>query len=82
MSWAISRDQQIAALYEKLHALSATIGGLDPGSAARNGLQAEADAVWAEIQRLKTARGISPRPVLIVLAITALAVWILLTPGH
>ncbi|MFJ9447139.1 hypothetical protein ACIRRH_35615 [Kitasatospora sp. NPDC101235] len=82
MSWAISREAQLAAAYEKLHALSATIAGLDPGSPSRIGLQAKADALWAEIQRLENSRSISPQMLLIVVGITALLLWNLLTAGR
>ncbi|MCX4690760.1 hypothetical protein [Kitasatospora purpeofusca] len=82
MSWAMSRDDQLAASYAKLHALSATIAGLEPGSPSRTGLQAKADATWAEMQRLEASRSISPRLLLVVVGITALLLWNLLTSGH
>ncbi|MEU3565761.1 hypothetical protein [Kitasatospora sp. NPDC006786] len=82
MSWAISREAQLAAAYEKLHTLSATIAGLDPGSPSRIGLQAKADATWAEIQRLESSRSISPQMLLIVVGITALVLWNLLASGR
>ncbi|MER6364462.1 hypothetical protein [Kitasatospora sp. NPDC001527] len=82
MSWAISRDAQIAAAYAKLHALSATIAGLEEGSSSRTGLQAKADALWAEIQRLENSRSLSPQMLLIIIGITALILWNLLTSGR
>ncbi|MFI8085836.1 hypothetical protein ACIF6L_34230 [Kitasatospora sp. NPDC086009] len=75
MSWGMSRDAQIAALYEKLHARSATLSGLTPGTTSHAGLQAECDAIYAEIRRLEASTSISPKAVLIAAAVLLLIVW-------
>ncbi|GLW73671.1 hypothetical protein Kpho02_59700 [Kitasatospora phosalacinea] len=81
MPVAISRDQQIAALRERLRDRAATLSGLTPGSPSHTGLQTECDALYQEIQRLESSRSISPRLLLTVLGITALVLFSLLS-GH
>ncbi|MEV4616937.1 hypothetical protein AB0K43_30730 [Kitasatospora sp. NPDC049258] len=75
MALAVSRDAQIAALYEKLHARSAILSGLTPGSHAHAGIQAECDAIYAEIRRLESTTSISPKAVLIAAAVLLLILW-------
>ncbi|MER5866153.1 hypothetical protein [Kitasatospora sp. NPDC002040] len=75
MAMVVSRDAQIAALYDKLHTRSATLASLTPGTHSHTGLQAECDAIYAEIRRLQTTTNISPKAVLIVLGIVALVIW-------
>lgn len=75
MALTVSRDAQIAALYDKLHIRSATLAGLTPGTASHTGLQAECDAIYAEIRRLQNTTSLSPKLVLIVLGIVALMIW-------
>ncbi|MET9402100.1 hypothetical protein [Kitasatospora sp. NPDC002965] len=82
MSWAISRDEQIAALYQRLQHRSAILAGLTPGTPSHTGIQAECDAIHAEIRRLETSRSISPKALLLVVGITALLLWSLLTSGR
>ncbi|RKE02930.1 hypothetical protein [Streptomyces sp. TLI_171] len=81
MALATSRDQQLAALYEKHQALSTTVAGLTPGSPAALSLQAKAYTIWAQNQQLESTRSLAPTLVLIVLGITALGVVRLLS-GH
>ncbi|MFB7672228.1 hypothetical protein ACFC26_28110 [Kitasatospora purpeofusca] len=71
----MSRDAQIAALYEKLHHRSAILAGLTPGTPSHTGIQAECDALHAEIRRLQAATSISPKAVLVGLAVILLIVW-------
>lgn len=75
MALAVSRDAQIAALYDKLHHRSAILSGLTPGSEAHAGIQAECDTIHAEIRRLESATSISPKAVLITMAVILLLVW-------
>ncbi|MFF2819620.1 hypothetical protein ACFVT9_29375 [Kitasatospora cineracea] len=81
MPVAIRRDQQIAALREQLRDRSATLSGLTPGSSSHTGLQAECDDLDDEIKRLEAARSVNLRLLLLVLGITAIALWSLL-PGR
>ncbi|MFF4344272.1 hypothetical protein ACFY00_30635 [Kitasatospora sp. NPDC001540] len=78
---AISRDQQIAALRERLRDRSATLSGLTPGSPSHTGLQTECDAIYAEIKRLEGTRSVNPRLLLTILGITVLVLLSLLS-GH
>ncbi|MFD9592016.1 hypothetical protein ACFWA9_04565 [Kitasatospora sp. NPDC059973] len=75
MALAVSRDAQIAALYEKLHHRSAILAGLTPGSHAHAGIQAECDAIHAEIRRLQASTSISPKAVLITVGVLLLIIW-------
>ncbi|MFJ1796526.1 hypothetical protein [Kitasatospora griseola] len=75
MALAISRDAQIAALYERLHHRSAILSGLTPGSKAHSGIQAECDAIHAEIRRLESTTSISPKAVLVGIAVILLLIW-------
>ncbi|MFJ4672828.1 hypothetical protein [Kitasatospora purpeofusca] len=75
MALAVSRDAQIAALYEKLHHRSAILSGLTPGTPSHSGIQAECDALHAEIRRLRAATSISPKAVLIGIAVLLLLAW-------
>ncbi|MGY0466926.1 hypothetical protein ACW14Y_42705 (plasmid) [Kitasatospora sp. cg17-2] len=75
MALAVSRDAQIAALYEKLHHRSAILAGLTPGTPSHTGIQAECDALHAEIRRLQAATSISPKTVLVGLAVILLILW-------
>ncbi|MFD4198804.1 hypothetical protein, partial [Amycolatopsis thermoflava] len=63
MALAISRDAQIAALYERLHHRSGILAGLTPGTPSHAGIQAECDAIHAEIRRLESSTSISPKAV-------------------
>ncbi|MET8624699.1 hypothetical protein ABZW30_13235 [Kitasatospora sp. NPDC004669] len=78
MSWAISREARIAALYERLHHRSGILAGLTPGSPSHAGIQAECDAIHAEIRRLEAAVGISPKAVLVTIGLILLIAWSLL----
>ncbi|MFJ6776652.1 hypothetical protein ACIQOV_37805 [Kitasatospora sp. NPDC091257] len=64
MALAISRDAQIAALYEKLHHRSAILAGLTPDTPSH-----------AEIRRLESSTSISPKAVLIGAAVILLLIW-------
>ncbi|MFF8775078.1 hypothetical protein [Kitasatospora sp. NPDC015120] len=75
MALAVSRDAQIAALYEKLQHRSAILAGLTPGTPSHTGIQAECDAIHAEIRRLQTTTSVSPKAVLIGIAVILLIVW-------
>ncbi|KOV35761.1 hypothetical protein ADK60_08650 [Streptomyces sp. XY431] len=75
MALAVSRDTQIAALYERLHHRSVILSGLTPGSDSHAGIQAECDAIHAEIRRLQAATSISPKAVLIGIAVLLLIAW-------
>ncbi|MER5353440.1 hypothetical protein ABT093_24280 [Kitasatospora sp. NPDC002551] len=75
MALAISRDAQIAALYEKLQHRSAILAGLTPGTPSHTGIQAECDAIHAEIRRLQTTTSVSPKAVLIGIAVILLLIW-------
>ncbi|MEU8926989.1 hypothetical protein AB0D10_39740 [Kitasatospora sp. NPDC048545] len=75
MALAVSRDAQIAALYEKLYHRSAILAGLTPGSHSHAGIQAECDAIHAEIRRLESTTSISPKAVLIAAAVLLLIAW-------
>ncbi|MCC9312073.1 hypothetical protein LN042_34295 [Kitasatospora sp. RB6PN24] len=46
-----------------------------PGTAAHDGLTKECDAIYAEIRRLEASTGISPKAVLLALAVLALIVY-------
>ncbi|MEU3495364.1 hypothetical protein ABZ747_17985 [Kitasatospora cineracea] len=81
MPVAISRDQQLAALRERLRDRAATLSGLTPGSPSHTGLQAECDAIYKEIQRLEGTRSINPRLLLTILGITTIVLFSLLS-GH
>ncbi|MER8188195.1 hypothetical protein [Kitasatospora sp. NPDC094015] len=75
MTWAISRDDRLAQLRQRLTELGATQNTLVPGTPAHAGLQHEIDAVWTEIQELQNAHSLNPKVLLItVLAITLLLV--------
>ncbi|MGW2401768.1 hypothetical protein ACWCYY_34965 [Kitasatospora sp. NPDC001664] len=78
MPWAISRDEQIAARYRRLTELSAAMVGMTDGSPPKIGLQAKANAVYAEIVELEKSRSISPKAVLVGVGIIALLLWNLL----
>ncbi|MGW7444992.1 hypothetical protein [Kitasatospora sp. NPDC054795] len=75
MALAISRDAQIAALYERLHHRSGILAGLTPGTPSHAGIQAECDAIHAEIRRLESSTSISPKAVLITVAVILLLIW-------
>ncbi len=78
MTWSISRDAKIAELRHQLHARSATLAGLTPGSRSHTRLQAECDAISDDIERLKASTSLSPRALLaLVAAITVLVLMIL-----
>ncbi|MEU4301933.1 hypothetical protein [Kitasatospora aureofaciens] len=78
MSWAISRDEKLAALYQKLEHRSGILAGLTPDSPSHTGIQAECDAIHAEIRRLEAAVGISPKAVLFAVGLVLLIAWSLL----
>ncbi|MCU7827313.1 hypothetical protein [Kitasatospora sp. DSM 101779] len=76
MTWLISRDARLAELRELLHERSATLANLSPGTAAHTGLQAECDAIYAEIKQLEGSTGCSPA---VLLAVAILVVLVLIT---
>uniref|UniRef100_UPI002F914221 hypothetical protein n=1 Tax=Kitasatospora indigofera TaxID=67307 RepID=UPI002F914221 len=76
MTWSISRDNRLAELRQLLHDRSATLANLTPGSAAHTGLQAECDAIYAEIKQLEGSSGCSPA---VLIAITVLVLLVVLT---
>ncbi|MFH9354005.1 hypothetical protein [Kitasatospora sp. NPDC017646] len=75
MAWSISRDARLAELRQLHHARSATLANSVPGTFAHDGLTKECDAIYAEIKRLEASRGISPKAVLLALAVLALLVY-------
>jgi hypothetical protein len=77
MPWSIPRDARLAELRQLLHERSATLANLTPGTTAHTGLQAECDALYAEIKKLEGSAGCSP-----VLIAVAILVVLLLTTAH
>ncbi|MGW2255489.1 hypothetical protein ACWCXH_35765 [Kitasatospora sp. NPDC001660] len=75
MSWAISRDARLAELRQLLHDRSATLANLTPGTAAHTGLQAECDAIYAEIKQLEN----SSRFPTVLVAVAVIALLVLIT---
>ncbi|GAA1108285.1 hypothetical protein [Kitasatospora arboriphila] len=76
MTWSISRDARLAELRQLLHERSATLANLTPGTTSHAGLQAECDAIYAEIKQLEGSTGCSPA---VLIAVAILAVLVLIT---
>ncbi|MFD4904180.1 hypothetical protein [Kitasatospora purpeofusca] len=75
MPWAISRNERLTELRQRLADKGAVQSTLVPGTPAHAGLQREIDAIWTQIQELENSWNLNLKAVLIALAAIVLIAW-------